>query len=83
MIVEVEVIEPRFHVLADLTYVADSLGEKLERFDIAIRSAFVVVGAPLLNLPRRTLVGSVLLDPREHFAVAFSRGEFGLQCFGS
>jgi hypothetical protein len=43
MIVEVEVIERRFDVLADLTYIADSLGEKLQRFDIAIRSAFVVV----------------------------------------
>jgi hypothetical protein len=77
VIVEVEVIEPRFHVLADLTYVADSLGEKLQRFDIAIRSAFVVVGAPLLNLLRRALLESVLLT------ITFSRGEFGLQCFGS
>ena len=67
MIVEVEVIEPRFHVLADLTYVADSLREKLERLHVAIRSAFVVVSAPLLNLPRSALVESVLVDPTRTF----------------
>jgi hypothetical protein len=28
-------------------------------------------------------VGAFWSIPREHFAVTFSRGEFGLQCFGT
>ena len=78
VIVEVEVIKPRFHIFASLADAADLLGEKLQRFDIAIWSALVMVGAPLLDLPRCAFAGSVLLNPREYFAVTFPRGEFGL-----
>ncbi len=72
VIVEVEVIKPRFHIFANLADAADLLGEKLQRFDIAIWSALVMVGAPLLDFPRRAFAGSVLLNPREYFAVTFS-----------
>jgi len=82
VIVEVEVIKPRFHIFSSLADIAYALGEKLQRFDIAIRSAFVVVGAPMLDFPGRALVESILLNPREHLAVALSCGEFGFQRFG-
>src|SRR4030081_156749 len=82
VIVEVEVIVPGFHVFARLADVADALGEKLERFHIAIRAALIVISAPLLDLPRRTFVRRVLLNPRQHLAVAFAGGEFGFQRLG-
>src|ERR1700704_4191211 len=75
VIVEVEVIVPGFHVFARLADGADGLGEKLEGFNIAIRAALIVISAPLLDLPRRTFVRRVLLNPRQHLAVAFAGGE--------
>src|SRR6266446_1530336 len=82
VIVEVEVIVPRFHVLTGLADVTDAFGKKLERFDIAIRAALVVISAPLLDFPWRVFVRRVLLNPRQHFAVAFAGGEFGFQRLG-
>ena len=40
MIVEVEVIEPDFHILAGLAQVADALGEKLQRFHVVLTDEF-------------------------------------------
>ncbi|MEY2439589.1 MAG: hypothetical protein QOI34_974, partial [Verrucomicrobiota bacterium] len=79
VIVEVEQIEPRFHVLARFIEFADSLGKKLQRLDIAVRGALIKVSTPLLNLPWGALVRSGLLDPSQHLAVAFAGREFGLQ----
>ena len=77
VIVKIEVIVPRFHVFARLTDVADAFRKELERFDVAIRAALIVISAPLLDFPWRMLVWRVLLNPRQHLAVAFAGGEFG------
>ena len=82
MVVEVEVVEPGFHILPVFRHAADALGEEFNRFHVAIRTAFVVPGAPLLYLPRRAFDWRVLGNPREDFAIAFSGGEFSLQRFG-
>src|ERR1700682_4499214 len=82
VIVEVEVIVPRFYVLAGLADVTDAFGKKLERFHVAIRAALIVISAPLLDFPWRTFVRRVLLNPRQHLAVAFAGGEFGFQRLG-
>src|ERR1700737_1120266 len=82
VIVEVEVIVPRFHVLARLADVTDAFGKKLECFHVAIRAALIVISAPLLDFPWRMFVRRVFLNPRQHLAVAFAGGEFGFQGLG-
>jgi hypothetical protein len=82
VIVEVEIIVPGFHILPGLTDIADAFGKKLQRFHIAIGAALIVISAPLLDFPRRAFMRSVLLDPRQRFAVAFSGREFRPQCLG-
>jgi hypothetical protein len=51
VVVAVEVVEPGFDVLPVLRNAADAIRNKLDRFDVAIRSPFIVAGTSLLNLP--------------------------------
>ena len=59
MIVEVERIEPGFHVLARVIELGDAAGEHLERFN-------VTVGAALGNVGRRlsSELFQILVEPR-------------------
>jgi hypothetical protein len=47
VIVEVEQIEPGFHVLARVIELGDAPGEYLERFNVAVRAALGNVGKRL------------------------------------
>src|SRR5450432_2692446 len=75
VIVEVEVVEPGFHIFTGLAQIADALSEKLQRFHVAVRAALVEASAPLLDLPGRVFVRSVLFNPRQHLTVPLSRGQ--------
>src|SRR5476651_1175014 len=79
VVVKIEIIEPRFYILTGLADVAHAFREELQCFNIAIRAAFIQPRAPLLDFPRRALLWSVLLNPPEHVAIAFSLGELGLE----
>ncbi len=79
MVVEVEVIKPRFHVFPRFAAGADALGEKFQGFHVTVGASLVVVGAPMLDFPRRALQRRVFFDPREDFTVAFAGGNFRLQ----
>src|SRR5450432_3914518 len=83
VIVEVEIIEPGFHILPGLADIADALGEKLKRLGVAIRAAFVQPGAPVLDFPWGVFVRRVLFNPRNHFSIALSFFQLGSERFGS
>ena len=76
MVVEIEIIEPRPHILAGLAQSADALGKEFQRLHITVRAALIVIGAPVLDFPRRVFVRRVVLHPREDFAIALASGEF-------
>src|SRR5438270_8045591 len=75
MVIEIHEIEPGFDVFALLREFADIFGKKLQRLDIAARTAPVHETAPLIDFPGRVFMLRVGLDPFEDFAVAFAGGE--------
>ena len=64
MIVQVEEIEPGLYVLASLAEFTNAFGKELESFGVAVRRAFAVVGASLLDLRRRAFIRAMLFNPR-------------------
>jgi hypothetical protein len=72
VVVEIISVEPRFDVFASLALPPNVLGEKGERFGIAIRSSSLHVGGPCFDFPwgaRRLGIG---MNPFEDFTVALS-----------
>ena len=79
MIVEVERIEPGFHVLARVIELGDAPGEHLERFNVAVRAALGNVGRRLSSElfqifvePRNRSVQSINLVRWFEVKMAFS-----------
>src|SRR3954453_6872955 len=58
---------------------ANPFSKKLQSFDVTIGAAFAEISAPLLDLPRGSLVRRVFLNPSQHFSIAFPGGEFTFQ----
>jgi hypothetical protein len=79
VIVEIEQVGPRFDVFPSFRKFADGLGEKGDRFRVAVRSASLHKIAPLFDLPRRVFVYRSGIDPFEDFAIAFACGELFAQ----
>ena len=82
VIVEIQVIEPRLNILTRFAQSPDAQGEELQCLDVPVRSAFVVVGAPLSDFPGFAFVGRAFLHPGEDVPVSLAFRKFRLQSFG-
>ena len=80
VVVEIEVIKPCFYIFAGLAQIADAL-VKNSSVSTSPSDRVRLAGAPLLDLPGVRLLGA-FLNPGQHFAIALSGRELGLQRFG-
>src|SRR5882672_2378265 len=82
VVVQFDGVKPCFDVLAGLAEFPDIFGKKLERFGVAVWSAFFHVGGPGFDFPRRAPALGMRPHPFEDFPVAFSFSQFLQKSFG-